>query len=50
MYEESKELFDKIINGEIYIDDVFTDPDNPLRNIVMLLHIDEPGLIRRNSQ
>ena len=39
VYEESKSIFDKIINGEIYIDDVFKNPDNPLRNVVMLLHI-----------
>lgn len=44
LYEESKTIFDKIINGEEYIDEVFRDPDNPLRNIVMLLHIDEPRL------
>ncbi len=46
-YEESKSIFDKIINGEIYIDDVFNNPDNPLRNVVMLLHIDEPRLKKR---
>ena len=43
-YEESKSIFDKVVSGEIYIDEVFTNPDNPLRNIVMLLHIDEPIL------
>lgn len=43
-YKESKHIFDNIINGEIYIDEVFTNPDNPLRNTVMLLHIDEPKL------
>ena len=47
VYEESKSIFDKIINGEIYIDDVFNNPDNPLRNVVMLLHIDEPRLNKR---
>jgi hypothetical protein len=47
VYEESKSIFDKIINGEIYIDDVFNNPDNPLRNVVMLLHIDEPKLNKR---
>jgi len=44
IYEESKSVFDKVVNGEIYIDEVFRNPDNPLRNIVMLLHIDEPTL------
>ena len=47
VYEESKSIFDRIINGEIYIDDVFKNPDNPLRNVLMLLHIDEPGLKKR---
>jgi predicted RNA-binding protein (virulence factor B family) len=49
IYEESKSTFDRIINGEIYIDDVFTNPDNPLRDVVMLLHIDEPMLKRKNN-
>jgi len=49
MYEESKSIFDDIISGEVYIDEVFSDPDNPLRNIVMLLHIDEPKLIKRTE-
>jgi hypothetical protein len=47
VYEESKSIFDKVVNGEIYIDEVFRNPDNPLRNIVMLLHIDEPTLKRK---
>ena len=47
VYEESKSVFDKVVNGEIYIDEVFRNPDNPLRNIVMLLHIDEPTLKRK---
>jgi hypothetical protein len=46
-YEESKSIFDKVVSGEIYIDEVFRNPDNPLRNIVMLLHIDEPSLKRK---
>ena len=29
---------------DIYLDYVFLDPDNTLRNIVMLLDIDEPKL------
>lgn len=49
-YEESKVIFDKIISGEIYIDEVFRNPDNPLRNIVMLLHIDEPILKRKLNE
>lgn len=47
VYEESKSIFDRIINGEIYIDGVFENPDNPLRDVVMLLHIDEPRLKKR---
>ena len=47
VYEESKSVFDKVVSGEIYIDEVFRNPDNPLRNIVMLLHIDEPTLKRK---
>ena len=47
VYEESKSIFDKVVSGEIYIDEVFKQPDNPLRNIVMLLHIDEPTLKRK---
>jgi hypothetical protein len=47
VYEESKSIFDKVVSGEIYIDEVFRNPDNPLRNIVMLLHIDEPTLKRK---
>lgn len=50
VYEQSKSVYDKIVNGEVYIDDVFGDPDNPLRNIVLLLHIDEPGLIKKLSE
>jgi hypothetical protein len=46
-YKESKVIFDKIISGDLYIDDVFTDPDNTLRNVVMLQHLDEPALKRR---
>ena len=49
-YEESKSVFDKVVNGEIYIDKVFRNPDNPLRNIVMLLHIDEPTLKRKMNE
>ena len=44
LYEESKEIYDKLIKGDIYLDYVFLDPDNTLRNIVMLLDIDEPKL------
>lgn len=44
IYEESKLIFDNIISGDIYIDEVFMDPDNHLRNIVMLLHLDEYSL------
>jgi hypothetical protein len=47
VYEESKSVFDKVVSGEICIDKVFRNPDNPLRNIVMLLHIDEPTLKRK---
>ena len=47
VYEDSKSIFDKIVKGDIYIDRVFRDPDNSLRNVVMLLHIDEPALKRR---
>ena len=36
LYEESKEIYDKLIKGDIYLDYVFLDPDNTLRNIVML--------------
>ena len=39
----------KEMAAEIYIDEVFRNPDNPLRNIVMLLHIDEPTLKRKVS-
>jgi len=46
-YEASKDVFDKIVRGEVYIDHIFGNPDNPLRNVVMLLHIDEPVLKRR---
>ena len=46
-YEESKSIFDKVVSGKVYIDKVFRNPDNPLRNIVMLLHIDEPTLKRK---
>ena len=49
-YEESKKIYDKIINGEVFIDEVFKNPDNPLRNIVMLLHIDEPALKRKLNE
>jgi len=49
-YEESKKIYDKIINGEVFIDEVFKNPDNPLRNIVMLLHIDEPKLKRKLNE
>ena len=34
-------IFDKIMTGELYVDEVLSDPDNILRNIIMLLHIDE---------
>ena len=43
LYEESKEIYDKLIKGDIYLDYVFLDPDNTLRNIVMLLDIDLRG-------
>jgi len=49
IYEESKSVADKIMRGEIYIDDVFTNPDNPLRNVVMLMFLDVPALKRRNK-
>lgn len=50
LYMESKSIFNKVVNGELYIDEVFSDPDNPLRNIVMLLHIDEPKLNKRMNE
>jgi len=40
-YEVSKSIFDKIIKGESYIDIELRDPDNILRNIIMLLDIDK---------
>lgn len=47
VYEDSKVIFDKVVSGEIYIDEVFKNPDNPLRNIVLLMHLDEPSLKRK---
>jgi len=40
-YEVAKSIYDKIINGELYIDKELRDPDNILRNIIMLLDIDK---------
>lgn len=40
-YKEAKVIFDKIMTGELYVDEVLNDPDDILRNIIMLLHIDE---------
>jgi len=40
-YELSKSIYDKIIKGETFIDKELRDPDNILRNIIMLLDIDK---------
>lgn len=40
LYIQSKEVYDNIISGNVYVDEVLTDPDNPLRNILKLLFID----------
>ena len=49
VYEESKAVYDKIISGEIYIDSVFLNPDNPLRNVALLQHLDEAELVYKLS-
>jgi len=40
-YEVSKSIYDKILKGETFIDKELRDPDNILRNIIMLLDIDK---------
>ena len=40
-YEVSKSIYDKILKGETFIDRELRDPDNILRNIIMLLDIDK---------
>lgn len=40
-YEVSKLIYDKIITGELYVDVELHNPDNILRNIIMLLDIDK---------
>jgi len=40
-YEVAKSIYDKILKGESYIDRELRDPDNILRNIIMLLDIDK---------
>jgi len=40
-YKEAKLVYDDIINGNIDIDKALHDPDNVLKNIIQLMHLDE---------
>jgi len=40
-YLVAKDIYDKIMNRELYVDKELSDPDNILRNMILLLHIDE---------
>lgn len=44
VYKESKKVFNDVLKGNICVDRVFTNPNNPLRDIVMLMQFDEPYL------
>ena len=39
-----KEQFDKIINGELYVDVEFMTPDSPIRNYMKIISFDENKL------
>lgn len=41
-----KEQFDKIINGELYVDVEFMTPDSPIRNYMKIISFDESKLKR----
>lgn len=41
-----KEQFDKIINGDLYVDVEFMTPDSPIRNYMKLISFDENKLKR----
>lgn len=41
-----KEQFDKIINGELYVDVEFMTPDSPIRNYMKIISFDENKLKR----
>lgn len=40
-YKEAKIIYNKIMNGELFVDKELSEPDNTLRNIILLLHIDK---------
>jgi len=47
IYKEAKKIYDDVVDGKIYVDKVFKDPDNYLRNAVKVTFLDVPGLKKR---
>ena len=47
-YKEAKVEYDKIVNGQLFVDKVLQNPDSPLRNIIQIMHVDEFKLKQKN--
>ena len=45
LYQKAKDQYDKIMSGELFVDKELMSPDSTIRNVIMLIHIDEKHFI-----